>query len=226
MATISSPFWLLDAPAAQRFVVEAPGIKYEQIFCPADDGHRRARRLLGCLSVVATPSAIKDFTWSWTNDILISQNLLNLFERHRVTGFAALPATVTYDKTSDLRPPDLFELIVTGWGGLAGREAGVQLVESCPACGYKNYTIAEPSRLIDPAAWNGSDLFVVWPLPRYRFVSDRLAQIIRQERITGVKLTPASEIPMKRGIEVSPGRLSYAMPADRARELGEAFGIS
>ncbi len=227
MATSSSsPFWLLRPPAAQRFAVDAPDIKYERIICPAHHGHRRAGRPLGCLSIVAAPSAIKDFTWSWSSDILISQNVRDLFERHGVTGWVALPATVKYDKASDLRPPDLLELVLTGRGGLGGPEAGVQLVKSCPACGYKRYSIAEPSQLIDPAAWDRSDLFIVWPLPRYRFVSDRLADIIRQARITGVKLIPASEIPIKHGDQVSPGRLTSAMPAGRARELSEAFGIS
>jgi hypothetical protein len=88
------------------------------------------------------------------------------------------------------------------------------------------YKIAEPSRLIDPAAWDGSDLFIVWPLPGYRFASDRLATILRQEKVSGVGLAPAPKLPAERGARVDPATLTACMPKDRARELSQRFGIS
>jgi hypothetical protein len=39
--------------------------------------------------------------------------------------------------------------------------------------------------LIDPAAWDGSDLFIVWPLPLFRFAGERLANILREEKLPG-----------------------------------------
>jgi hypothetical protein len=91
---------------------------------------------------------------------------------------------------------------------------------------YKDYTIADPTQLIDPASWDGSDLFIVWPLPLYRFASDRLAGILREEKITGMKLIPAAEIPFKAGNVASPGLLHMWMPASRARVLGDRLGIN
>jgi hypothetical protein len=99
-------------------------------------------------------------------------------------------------------------------------------VESCPACGDTIYAIAEPSRLIDPATWDGSDFFIVWPLPGYRFASDRLANILRQEKVSGVELVPAPKLPTERGAHVGPATLTSCMPKDRARELSQRFGIS
>jgi hypothetical protein len=90
----------------------------------------------------------------------------------------------------------------------------------------KKYVIAEPRRLIDPAAWDGSDLFIVWPLPKFRFVSSRLAAILRQEKISGVELILARQIPVERGTQVDPASITYWMPEERARELGQQFGIS
>jgi hypothetical protein len=113
-----------------------------------------------------------------------------------------------------------------GWGGWAAPAAGLTLVESCPGCGHKVYAIAEPSRLIDPTAWDGSDLFIVWSLPGYQFASDRLASILRQEQVSGVKLLPAPELPVRRGNHVTPGSLALHMPESRARELSQRFGIS
>jgi hypothetical protein len=90
----------------------------------------------------------------------------------------------------------------------------------------KHYVIAEPSRLIDTAAWDGSDLFIVWPLPGYRLASERLVSVLRQEKVSGVELIPAPKIPVKKGATVGPGLLVYSMPEDRARELGQRYGIT
>jgi hypothetical protein len=69
-------------------------------------------------------------------------------------------------------------------------------------------------------------LFIVWPLPGYRFASDRLATILRQEKVSGVELAPAPKLPTERGARVAPATLTACMPKDRARELSQRFGIS
>jgi hypothetical protein len=94
----------------------------------------------------------------------------------------------------------MLELIVTGWGGVGAPAAKVRLREFCEGCEHASYAIGEPSRLIDESAWDGSDLFFVWPLPRFRFITDRLANIVNRECITGTKLISAQEIPIKRGM--------------------------
>jgi hypothetical protein len=68
-------------------------------------------------------------------------------------------------------------------------------------------------------------LFIVWPLPRFRFASDRLANILRQENISGVKLIPAAEIRVESGGMLSPGQITTHMPLERAHELNGRFGI-
>jgi hypothetical protein len=221
-----SKFWLLRAPGIRGLAEEAPGIDYEGIACPTNDGHKRGGRRKGELSVILHPMGVKDFTWTWLSDILVSQRVLSLFEKHHVTGFQARRAKTAYPSAIKTPPPDLFELVVTGWGGLAAAAASVKVVKSCLACGLREYSIAEPNLLIDAAAWDGSDLFIVWPLPRFRFASDRLASILRQERVSGIKLVPAPKIPMARGNKVSPGgSLTLFMPEERARELEQRFGI-
>ncbi len=223
---MNSNFWLLEPPANQPRAEDTPGTKYATIICPAHDGHRRAGDRLADISVLVHPSGARDFTWTWYNEVLISERVLDIFEKNHVTGFETRPARVAYPDKIKARPPHLFELVVTGWGGLAAPTAGLTLVESCPACGHKTYTIAEPSRAIDATAWDGSDLFIVWPLPSFRFASDRLASIIRQESISGVKLILAPEIPLERGDGLSPGPLASSMPKKRACELEKRFGIS
>jgi hypothetical protein len=223
---MNSRFWYLDPPRLEGLAEEARDMDFEQILCPAHEGHRRGGKRIGALSVVVDPLRVGDFTFSWLSDVLVSRRVLDTFAKHRVTGFVVKPAKISYPATIEARPPDLFELVVTGWGGLAAQAAGVKLVESCRGCGQKIYTIAEPSRLIDARAWDGSDLFMVWPLPRYQFASDRLANILRQERVSGVKLVPAPQIPIERGGTATPAPLNWRMPEERARELERRFGIS
>jgi hypothetical protein len=223
---MNSNFWLLQPPANQPRAEDAPGTKYATIICPAHDGHKRAGNRLADISVLVHPSGAKDFTWTWYSEVLMSERVVDIFEKNHVTGFETRPAKVAYPSQIKARPPHFFELVVTGWGGLAAPAAGLSLVKSCPACGHKRYIIAEPSRTIDAGAWDGSDLFIVWPLPRYPFASDRLASIIRQEKISGVKLIPAPQIPVERGGGLTPGPLAHFMPEKRARELGKRFGIS
>jgi hypothetical protein len=219
-------FWLLQEPASQRLAEQAPDRDYETIICPADAGHQRPGKRITSLSVIVHPSALRDFTWTWLSDTLIYRKVVDLFKKYRVTGFEAVPIKTSYPKRIKAPPPELFELVVTGWAGWAAQAAGVSLTRSCPACGMKKYVIAEPRRLIDPAAWDGSDIFMVWPLPKFRFVSSRLAAILRQEKISGVELIPARQIPIERGTQVSPASITYWMPEERARELGQQFGIS
>jgi hypothetical protein len=181
---------------------------------------------LGDLRVTIDPAGVKDFTWTWLQDILVSERLLDVFLKHRVTGYEIRPAKMSYSKRSPAKPPAMYELIVTGWGGMPSSTAGLTVAKSCPACNHRTYAIAEPSRLIDPASWDGSDLFIVWPLPRFHFASERFANILRQERITGVKLIAAVDIPLERGNGATPGRLLNWMPPSRAHALGDPLGIN
>jgi hypothetical protein len=224
--TMNSRFWLLEPPHNQKLATLGEDTQFERITCPTDEGHRRAGRRLGDLRAAVEPSGIKDFTWTWGQDMLASERVLDVFLQHRVSGFEIRPTTVSSSKPSKKRPPSLHEIVVTGWGGLAAAAAGVKLATSCQDCKSRRYTIAEPSRLIDPASWDGSDLFIVWPLPLYRFASERLAHILRTEKLTGVKLIPAAEIPFKPGNLAMPGRLLDWMPASRAHALGDRLGIN
>jgi hypothetical protein len=84
--------------------------------------------------------------------------------------------------------------------------------------------LTTPESLFKERQWDGSDIFIIWPLPRFIFVSDRVARLLRAEEITGVQLTRLEELPQTPAT-LSPGRLSYWMPRERARQLGAPLGI-
>ena len=125
--------------------------------------------------------------------------------------------------------PKLWELKLTGWAGMASETSGIKLRYDCPGCGHLSYTtFTDASKLIVTEQWDGSDFFMVWPLPRYIFVSQRVHDIVERERLTGCQLIPVEELesPLAHGIDtMSPGRLHQCMPEERARELGEPLGI-
>jgi hypothetical protein len=216
-------WWITNTRTANMAITT--GV-YEQITCPADPGHIFGRKVVGKLCVELPSRPLADLEWTWIDDMFITERGLEFLNHHNVTGFETRPLMeATYKRRSRGEPPPLFELSVTGWGGLAAAAAGLEVVEFCPACRYRKYRIADPSRLIDPGTWDGSDLFIVWPLPAYRFASARLADIIRRNRVPGVKLVPASQIPVEPGGGAAPGPLTKWMPERRALELGKKFDV-
>jgi hypothetical protein len=166
-----------------------------------------------------------DVIFSRLSECLIQERLKRIFEDAGLTGFFTRPAKAKATMTGISFP--VSELVITGWGGIASPASGIREVERCASCGLLRYSgIEEPSKLVDPENWDGSDFFMMWPLPRYRFVTERVVQVCRKHKVTGVEFT--QDFPASQGNVISgysPGRLSYYMPADRAHVLGDAAGI-
>ena len=109
-----------------------------------------------------------------------------------------------------------------------GETTAVRLIEACPSCGHLRYSACtNPGRLIDPGKWDGSDFFMVWPLPAYVFITERVALMIQENDLSGGVLKQVGKLVFSSGIGsgFSPGRLSYHMPEQRARELGQPLDI-
>ena len=216
-------FWKLERP---YYTTHAKSLgDWGSITCPVDPDHMRGRSpKLGELSVELPLRPLSDFEWTWTSDMFISERALRVLRENKVTGFETRAVTATYPDGITAKPPMLHRLVVTGWGGMAAA-AGITVADFCASCGHKAYRIANPSRLIDPLMWDGGDLFIVWPLPLYRFASNRLADIIRRNYLSGVDLVLASQISMKPGACAAPRSLTRHMPEDRALEIAKTFDV-
>lgn len=193
--------------------------------CPDNPGHKRGGRRLNDLTVILPGSRVEDFVWTWQSECLVQTHVLELLRSNGLTGFEVRPVAARFRISSD-PPPILWELILTGWAGQAKRESGIQInqVKSCPECGYLKYTgLIAPEYLIDEGNWDGSDFFMVWPMPRYLFVTERVVEVVHKNYLKGIEVVAVPEL--KPTDEFSPGRLSYFMPERRARELGEPLGI-
>jgi hypothetical protein len=93
-------FWLMQKFERQGHVMTSHE-HYEQITCPERKDHVRGGKRHGTGSVKGTQSVMKpDFVWAWGLDVLVSQRVVDIFAKHRVTGFEVKPAKVSYDRKS------------------------------------------------------------------------------------------------------------------------------
>ena len=224
-----SNFWCLSHPdSTRRLAGWTDEVDTEQIICPLTRDHMRGGKRITDLSVTLPRYRVQDFVWTWGSECLIQDRVLELFRENRFSGFEVKPVRARYRRAGEGEPPRLWELAVTGWGGVAPALSGIKLVEECRSCGYLGYSSwTNAGGLLDPSEWDGSDIFMVWPLPRYIFVTDRVAQVARRHKLSGILLRRSKSLVFPESVipGLSPGRLSYWMPAERARELGAPLGI-
>lgn len=228
------PFFKLkgneDFPPAEW---DADAIKSHSVYCPLNPGHQRSSGRLNELTIILKSPRIGDIIWTWLSECIVTERIAELFDKERVTGFELFPVRVSRILHGDRdlsHLPRLWELQLRGWGGVASPESGIHLVESCEGCGQLYYSsFKDPSRLIDIDQWDGSDIFMVWPLPRYIFVTDRVRILVEKAGLKGCTFVPVESLPTskERGIieGILPGRLRMWFPEARARELGEPLGI-
>jgi hypothetical protein len=220
-------FYLMHEPKRNKCVAdinESAPYKMEKIRCPINPtGHSRGRRS-SPLDMVVPCDPAPEVIFTWMSECLIQEPVRVLFESEGLTGFSTLPARAQTKKTGAAIP--VYELALTGWGGMAPTASGIREVARCNGCGHLRYSHLEaPEKLIDPKNWDGSDFFMIWPLPRFRFVTERVVETCQKYGITGVAFTQNWLTTRSASAGYSPGRLSYYMPRKRAHLLGGAYGI-
>jgi hypothetical protein len=219
-------FYLLREPEKNQCVAdlkESSPYEMQRIRCPINPGHSRARRS-SHLDMVVPCDQPPDLIFTWMSECLIQERVRRVFASEGLTGYSALRAKAVIKKTRVALP--IHELTVTGWGGIAPPASGIREVERCLGCGLLVYSALEaPEKLIDPRNWDGSDFFMIWPLPKFHFVTERVVEVCQLYKITGVSFTQNWHTARGASTSYTPGRLSYYMPRERARLLGAAHGI-
>ncbi|MBX3329346.1 MAG: hypothetical protein KF722_03010 [Nitrospira sp.] len=225
MTSTSHQFWHVNSPESGTKLAEwAEEVDLDSVHCSANSGHQRAGKRITDLSVILPNAPVEDVVWTWYSECLVQDHILRLFQRYQLTGYEVKPVQARFKRPSGDSPPTLWELVVTGWAGMAAPDSGVKQIEYCPACRLRSYSpYTDASRLIDSRQWDGSDLFMVWPLPRYIFVSDRVVEILRNHTVSGIRIQALRDLKAKHTL--GGGRLSYWMPEARAKELGGPLDI-
>ena len=224
---MTNKFWELCSPESTRKRAEwvHEEMDLETVICPASIEHQRAGKRLTDLSVWLANGSVQDFVWTWYSECLIQDHVLKFLHAESLTGFEVKPVKAKFKRWRPEEPPTLWELVVTGWAGVAPPASGIKLVTHCNACGHSSYSsFTNPEALVDESQWDGSDFFMVWPLPGFIFISERAGQLIRDRGLTGCVLKRMEQV--KCGADtVGGGRLSYWMPDAHAHELGDPLGI-
>jgi hypothetical protein len=209
----------LASPDSTRQLAEwSDEVDLETVKCPAHPGHQRAGKRLTDLSVVLPKATMDDFVWTWMSDCLIKESVIENLKRAGCTGFQTRPVKLTVKGAPRAKLPIYRELVVTGWGGEAGSESGIKLITRCPGCAHEHYSgFDDPRKLVDKSQWDGSDFFIIWPMPKYIFITEKVARLIEKEGWIGACIYPVEKLKPCKGF--SPGLLSYWMPEERAKKL-------
>jgi hypothetical protein len=172
-----------------------------------------------------------DIIWAALKPCLISERVVDLFHSAGLTGFEIRPADVRLMFPHEPSESVYWQLIVTGWGGIVSPESGIrQVIDPTRPDGIFWGTATNPGAIIDAKQWDGSDFFIVWPLPNYWWISQRVVDVLMTNRLRRYEIAAPSEMDIlcqaySDGIKFSPGRLRQFFSLDRARHIGEPLGI-
>ncbi|MGO9337815.1 MAG: hypothetical protein ACLPY1_09935 [Terracidiphilus sp.] len=220
-------YFNLHAPDSERLLADCNSYdNRESLPCPLTTEHLDGSRRIGPLSVEVSHNRFDEMMiWCWVEGRVVHQRLLNEFERQGFTGYRTEPATVRFRDGS--LSTDYREFIVTGWAGIAAPQSGIRVKKSCPACHWKKYTgITNYEELIDWSQWTGDDFFMVWPLPHYVLVTDRVAQFLLGSGVKSFRLGGLDDSDQQVGAAgFNVGRLSNFLPKDLAIKYGSPLGL-
>jgi hypothetical protein len=187
------------------------------------------------IHVLLRGGRVNDIIWTWDNQCLIQDRVLQMFVEQGFSGYQVHPVSAAWKKKTLPEMPEiptLWEFIPTGWAGVAPKESGIHRLPSPPGypdrLRYSRFT--DPSKLMDVKQWDGSDFFILWPMPVYINVTDRVAQFIQENKLRTAVLQRLDGLPVSTNDSpitsgYTPGPLSWYLPEERAREIGEPLGI-
>ena len=206
--------------------IKSAGNRTAKNYCSANPDHRPLGRRLGNVHVLLNDNKLDDFAGTSYAECLVRKSVGHQLIARGFTGFNTNPVNVRTADESNSPMPQLVEIEVTGWGGMASVQSGIERIERCPVCGFQTYTkFTNPGQLIDEAIWDGSDFFLVWPMPLF-FITDRVASFIKAEKLTGVDVVEPHQFSSSKLIRIlGPVPLRYRFPEERARLIGEPLDI-
>jgi hypothetical protein len=222
-----NPFFELAFPVSEQLWAEWHEYPIETFPCPITSAHSEGGRRLGPIHFDVKHNR-RDELMIWGNGLAVHDRIVEGFEREGFTGYRLKPATVRFRDGSI--STEYHEFIVTGWAGVASPESGVRVIESCPACLWKNYSpITDFEKVIDWSQWTGEDFFIVWPMTQYKLCTERVAQWLLGSKVKSFRLEKEFAQLVRRPIiaklEFHRGRLSSFLPEDLAIKYGRPLGL-
>ena len=107
---------------------------------------------------------------------------------------------------------------------MASPESGIRVIKECPYCKRRVYSgFTNPDRIFSPEAWDGSDFFIIWPMPKYTFVTRRAAEFLRRSDYSGVRVKAIDKFPKSIAGGYSPGHLDDWFEGEKLARIKKEF---
>jgi hypothetical protein len=219
-------YFNLSYPESERLMGNggemSPGVKaaIEISSCPITLEHIDGRRRISPLFLQVPHNRYDEMMiWAWGNEgVVLHELLLAKFKQQGFTGYRTNPATVRFRDGSV--STEYHEFLVTGWAGMASTNSGIRPDKFCPACHWKHYSrVTNADQLIEWERWTGDDFFIVWPMPLFILITERVAQWLLEQEVKSFTLKgPERGGYLTSKFGFSPGRLSDYLPADLAKK--------
>ena len=121
---------------------------------------------------------------------VVSEKTLDLFERHKIFGYAEAKPVSTEridHREQTLLSPNYYTLAITGKIDLDISQMHIKKKNVCASCGQFDWSRMriEPI-LLDPATWDGSDLCSLTSIPGLRVCSKRVKELANRCNLTGL----------------------------------------
>jgi len=163
---------------------------WESIKCPKFDGHQRNGNRIGQLRIKISNRKYGDFLWTFLSEWLLNEKVVEVFTQNKITGYELKPVEIVKGKAQF----NLWEFVIIGKGGEAKKESGIYLKQECQYCGLKVYSAYENGIIVDEKNWDGSDIFTVVGYSRYILVTEKVKELIKKHKLTGVYFLPSNEL--------------------------------
>ncbi len=133
------------------------------------------------------------FCGAGRNVFVISENALNLFEQHKVSGYSAYQA-IQYRVLKGKPLPNRGNIIeyycleLNGKVDLDLPKMQLRRKKFCQACKQFDWSRQRLGPLaLQDTSWDGSDLCYLKSIPGYKFCTDYVREIVRKNKLTGFK---------------------------------------
>lgn len=214
-------FWLQPAVKEDDRLGDGPGMRFETESCSSNPEHLVRQRRLRPLRLIAPVRPLTDFQWTQYDECVVNARVKAAFTEAEISGVTFRKVESFTTAGDRFNTHELHELVVTGWGGMARENSGVKVIEECPYCHRRVFScFTSPGQMFDLERWDGSDVFLIWPLPRYILAIGKVRDLIATNRFSGVRVRSITDLPMNPLIDtLTPGSLADWFEADRADEL-------
>lgn len=174
------------------------------IICPSNPQHNRAADRSSDLHLIISTPYLGDFIWTWQGECVITERLLNKLRQAQLYGFDVRPVTVEPINVERGGFSEVtlkfWELVIIGKGGNPLPRSGIRLIYKCDSCGLQRYSSYSNGIHIDKNQWDGSDFFSINSYPRLIFVSERVHDFIRINKLDNCFLTPSKHMRWPAGV--------------------------